>query len=202
MLDAGIGGLRPGVYHLTNIILHISVTFLLYQLLLSFKYRDDIALILSFLFLVHPLNVQAVAWIPGRNDSLLAFWSLISFYCFLKYLKYDGIWWISIAGVSYFLGLLTKETAAVMPVILFSFVILENKFRKSSLIITFSVLTLASMVWLIMRYNAMNLNSVHSTGYLKRKFIYNGFRFYSLSVLNFSVPFGFPRSTIQSIPIK
>jgi len=72
-----------------------------------------INLILALFFVVHPLSVQAVAWIPGRNDSLLALFILLTFYFFL-------------AGSRYFIlhlffllcALFTKETTLVFPVVL------------------------------------------------------------------------------------
>jgi Tfp pilus assembly protein PilF len=71
--------------------------------------------------------VQAVAWIPGRNDSLLAVFALASFLAFLRYLdtrKPDAY----VARLIFFaLGLFTKETAIMVAAVSFLYVALIDK---------------------------------------------------------------------------
>ncbi|UCD55136.1 MAG: hypothetical protein JSV93_06410, partial [Candidatus Omnitrophota bacterium] len=59
-------------YHLTNIVIHLLAACLLFLLLIKLKYREGLAIFFSLIFTVHPVLTQAVAWLPGRNDSLLA----------------------------------------------------------------------------------------------------------------------------------
>ncbi len=59
-------------YHLINILLHVLAVIILYKLLIKLKVKSVQAFILALLFAVHPALAEAVAWIPGRNDTLLA----------------------------------------------------------------------------------------------------------------------------------
>ena len=71
ILDTAIAGQSSLMYHLTNIILHVIVTFIIYKILLLVGVKEIVSLIASAFFAVHPLNVSAVSWIVGRNDLLL-----------------------------------------------------------------------------------------------------------------------------------
>ncbi len=151
MWDALWGGASPFMYHLTNILLHVIVSCLVYIVLgeiltninqyypilsntnkaknknsngaMEQSSNRSLIFFLSLLFSVHPIMVQAVSWIPGRNDSLLSLFILLSFIYFLKLQKSHIseqrtaklYFWHFI----FFLGaFFTKETALVFPVLL------------------------------------------------------------------------------------
>ncbi|MFH1230981.1 MAG: tetratricopeptide repeat protein [Planctomycetota bacterium] len=87
MLDAQISGLAPWMYHLSNIIIHIIASSLLFVLLARLKYSKKLSLFFALVFTVHPVLTQAVCWIPGRNDSLVAVFILASFIFLLSFLE-------------------------------------------------------------------------------------------------------------------
>ncbi|MFH1230423.1 MAG: hypothetical protein V1709_02885, partial [Planctomycetota bacterium] len=87
MLDAQISGVSPWMYHLSNIIIHIIASFLLFVLLARLKYSKNLSLFFSLVFTVHPVLTQAVCWIPGRNDSLVAVFILASFIFLLSFIE-------------------------------------------------------------------------------------------------------------------
>jgi len=73
--------------HFSNLILHIlSVTFL-FLLLLKLNIKKELALLLSLIFGIHPLTAQTVAFIAGRNDSLLAVFVFPCLIFFLDFLE-------------------------------------------------------------------------------------------------------------------
>ena len=86
--------LNPIGYHLVNTLLHILSTIILYLLLTNVlnqirgdTFRDSngtIALFAALLFAIHPVNVEAVAWIASRKYVLLAFFYFLSFYFYTK----------------------------------------------------------------------------------------------------------------------
>jgi protein O-mannosyl-transferase len=116
-IDANLGGRRPGIYHATNLALHALVVGLLFQLLRRFGYGANLAFFGALLFAVHPALTQTVAWIPGRNDALLAVFSLLAWLLLLGAHEPDRRI-RRIGHVACFLGaLLCKETAVVLPVL-------------------------------------------------------------------------------------
>src|SRR3989338_2260876 len=118
MFDARLGGSAPFFYHLTNLLLHLLAACLVFALLMKLQFRRELSLLASLFFTVHPVLAQAAAWLPGRNDSLLAVFVLASFLCFLTYIK-ERRWPYLLGHLFFFLAaLLTKETAVVLPIII------------------------------------------------------------------------------------
>ncbi len=135
ILDAQFSGTGPFFYHLTNVVFHLIASVLIFVTLVKLNYKKELAFLAGVIFSVHPVLTQAVAWIPGRNDSLLTVFLLSSFIFFLKYLE-DKSWKSYGYHLFFFLlGTLTKESAMFLPVICFSYLILIKKekiFSKSS----------------------------------------------------------------------
>ncbi|MFH0855806.1 MAG: tetratricopeptide repeat protein [Candidatus Omnitrophota bacterium] len=117
LFDAQLGGTNPFIYHLTNIIIHLAASCLVFKFFSKLGYPFRPALFFSLLFSVHPVLAQAVSWIPGRNDSLLALFGLASFIFFLDFLETKKIRYC-LAHIFFFcLALFTKESALMlMPV--------------------------------------------------------------------------------------
>ncbi|HNW44295.1 MAG TPA: tetratricopeptide repeat protein [Elusimicrobiales bacterium] len=119
MLDAQFGGAGPFVYHLTNVLLHLLASVLLFRLLLKLRYRQTPAFFFALFFTVHPAISQAVYWIPGRNDSLLAVFSLAAFLAALNFWASGARRYAAWHLFFFALALFTKETAvALIPVCL------------------------------------------------------------------------------------
>ena len=113
--DAHCSGTNPFSYHLTNVILHVAVSCLLYLLLTRMSNAGNrINLTLSLLFAVHPVFVSAVTWIPGRGETQLALFILLSFYYFLP-----GSRNFILHQLFLLCAIFTKETALILPVVLF-----------------------------------------------------------------------------------
>lgn len=72
LLDARLaGGTSYIPFHLSNLLLFTIAALLLVRLLSTWGYTQTTTWCLSTLFIVNPLNAQAIAWIPGRGDLLL-----------------------------------------------------------------------------------------------------------------------------------
>jgi protein O-mannosyl-transferase len=119
-LDATLWGLHPPLFHLTNILLHVGVTFLVNRLALAMGARRDTALLTALLFAVHPAHVEVVAFVAARVDLLL---SLGVLGCLLAYRRSAApgrgriAWGGAALGMQAF-ALLSKETAVTLPALL------------------------------------------------------------------------------------
>src|SRR3954471_23470502 len=60
MLDALVGGPKPFIYHLTNLLLPIASSLCVFWLLLVLGYQRLISLLLTLLFAIHPMFVPMV----------------------------------------------------------------------------------------------------------------------------------------------
>jgi tetratricopeptide (TPR) repeat protein len=61
---------QPWGFHLTNLLIHATNSFLLLLLLRGWVVRQWAALVAAVVFAVHPVQTETVAWISGRTDSL------------------------------------------------------------------------------------------------------------------------------------
>jgi len=163
MLDAQLGGDSLVVYHLDNIFLHIITVCLIFIVLKKILKKKPLAFFLSFIFLVHPALTQAVAWLPGRNDSLVAIFVLLSFICLLSF--FDRPRPLPLIGYALFflIALLTKETAIFFPflAIIYLFTIgRHNSLTKNDkfLIILFSFSS--GFIWWLMRSLAFSQENI------------------------------------------
>jgi tetratricopeptide (TPR) repeat protein len=113
-LDNRLWGMEPGVMHLENIMLHCANSLLVF-LLARRICRDDtspwIPVFSAFLFSLHPVNVEAVAWIAGRTDPLLALFVLSASCYWLNWLEKPRWQYLSAALLLFAAALLTKESA-------------------------------------------------------------------------------------------
>ncbi|MDQ6622343.1 MAG: tetratricopeptide repeat protein [Verrucomicrobiota bacterium] len=110
-LNYQLGGTNPWSYHLVNLLLHGLVSVLVYLLVLQIFQAQPAALIAALLFAVHPVHSEAVAWISGRAELLAALFSLGSWLVYLR-----GRFF-AVALVLFFAGLLSKENALVLPLL-------------------------------------------------------------------------------------
>lgn len=115
MFDTQIAGKTQMFYHLTNILIHLLASGLVFFLLTRLRYRKEISFLISIIFVVHPIHTQAVAWLPGRNDSLLTVFILFSFLSMLNYLDQRRKLYLLLHFLFFALSLFTKETAIVFP---------------------------------------------------------------------------------------
>lgn len=120
-LDSVLWGMEPVTMHMENILLHCGNTLLVY-LLARKIYNDDetpvIPLLAALLFALHPVNVEAVAWIAGRTDPLLALFVLSAGYFWLRWLDKPR-WSDMLATMLLFCtALLTKESALAFGAVL------------------------------------------------------------------------------------
>ncbi len=111
LLDAQIGGSGPFIYHFTNVAIHAIACCLLFLLLTKLGYSAWPSFLLSMTYAVHPALCQAIAWIPGRNDSLLTVFALASFVSLLNFLAGRKWKWCLFHQFFFFLALFTKESA-------------------------------------------------------------------------------------------
>jgi protein O-mannosyl-transferase len=81
-LDGLLYGDSAVGYHVTNLGLHVLATWLVLGLALMLDLTAPAALAVGVLFAVHPVHVEAVAWISGRFDLLCGVFYFASLWLF------------------------------------------------------------------------------------------------------------------------
>lgn len=96
--------------HLVNVLLHAAATCLLFILFIQLRISKINSFFLGLFFAVHPVLVQAVSWLPGRNDTLLAVFVFSFFISATKYIHSKKWPYALLSAVFLTLSLFTKET--------------------------------------------------------------------------------------------
>ncbi|MGC3998102.1 MAG: tetratricopeptide repeat protein [Anaeromyxobacter sp.] len=114
------GPLTPG-FHAVNVALHVAASLLVLALARRLALAaapaqaPRLALLAGLLFALHPAHVEAVATIFGRTEPLAACFSVGAL---LLALDWRRAWWRLPAALAVLtLGVLSKETAIVTPVL-------------------------------------------------------------------------------------
>ncbi len=156
IIDANIGGRDPSVYHRTNVVIHLIGSLLVFFTLLRLGYSHIFSCLFSLFFTIHPILTPALSWIPGRNDSLITVFILLSFISFINFLS-SNKWYHFILHVLFFVvSLFTKEIAVVFPALCILFICLYKKEKLISnrnLFLIFSWIVIVA-VWFLMRSSA------------------------------------------------
>ena len=155
MADAMIGKGSFAMFHFSNILYHVLATFLLFLFFVALGYDRIRSFLFGLLFLVHPMVTQVVAWVPGRNDAILAIFILGSFIFWLKFLKSGRNLHLLLHLLFYTLALFTKENAIVLPllILIFSAAIQRNPLKKFA--IPGAGWVILKLLWAMLRYKAL-----------------------------------------------
>jgi Flp pilus assembly protein TadD len=108
-------GPNPFPFHVMQLALHIGSVILLYQVF-RHVFRPSLALFLSLIFLVHPINSQTVFAIASLQDTLFFFFGILALFIVLRS---HSVASLLLAACSLFLSLLSKETGILfVPIVL------------------------------------------------------------------------------------
>ena len=120
-------GLNAKANHTSNILMYGLTAFLLFLFLATLlrNYHPALPLIISLLFVLHPIHIEVVANIKSR-DTMLGFIGFLSgALLLLKYYDKKKMWLLGLAVLFYSIGLFSKESAltnlAVFPLLLWYF---------------------------------------------------------------------------------
>ena len=115
MLDVTMFGMDAGWHHLTNLVIHIASTLMLFALLRRTTGADGKSAFVAAVFAVHPLHVESVAWLAERKDVLSTLFLMVTFWMYVRYAERPGTARYSAVGVAYALALTTKPMVVTLP---------------------------------------------------------------------------------------
>ena len=118
LVDAQAGGIDAGRFHLTNLLLHLASTLLLFLLLRRMLKSPWRSALVAALFAVHPLHVESVAWVAERKDVLSGLFWLLTMWAYVKYAEKPGPRTYLPVVLLFVLGLMSKPMLVTLPIVL------------------------------------------------------------------------------------
>lgn len=121
-------GLKPAAFHALNVLVHAGASVMVYavtRLLLEDKVGSGFrtcfpALSAGLIFAVHPIHTEAVDWVAGLPDLLMALFCLLSLYFYISARREPGRarqWYRPVSLVSFMLAAFSKEPALTLPLV-------------------------------------------------------------------------------------
>ena len=161
LLNYKLFGLRPAFWHLSAIALYALGVWLLWRIAWKLSRNDFVALAAALLYALHPMHVEGVVWLAGSCvEMLLNVFFLAGFFLYLCWRDDPRTLWLAGCGIAVLCGLLSKETAAALPVLILTHAMLfrapqggtsSRGLRLTSLVLT---LTTAVGVYIVLRIPA------------------------------------------------
>jgi protein O-mannosyl-transferase len=118
MFDNELYGLNAGGYHVTNVILHVLSTLLLFWLFNRMTGSVWRSTFVAGLFALHPLHVESVAWIGERKDVLSGFFWMLTLCFYVYYTGKPVIRRYLVVLFCYVCALMSKPMVLTLPIIL------------------------------------------------------------------------------------
>lgn len=163
-IDYSLSDGNPSFSHFMNAFYYAVLCVLIFIFLstLFSGYHPAFALLVSFLFIVHPLHVEVVANIKSRDEIFGMLFSVLSFICFIRYFENlptgqagKKISWLLYSILTYFLAFLSKENAiTVLGIYPFLVWIKKIKISKKQILTSAITLLLLSVFSIIVYYFA------------------------------------------------
>ena len=159
-------GLSPFAGHLINILLYALLCMLLLKVLKQLfedtchkEWYQNIPLLATLVFALHPLHTEVVANIKGLDEILSFGFSLLTLWFSLQWVNNQKIKFLAGSFAAFMLALLAKENSvtflAVVPLTLYFF----RKPDIKKYILILSPLVLALFVYIALRINALGFLS-------------------------------------------
>lgn len=118
-------GYNPLVFHLVSLLLHTGCVCLVYWIVrrifkqtnrIHIRQAPAIAWITALIFAVHPMNVEAVAWISASKILVYSFFFLVASYTYMLFLDHRKPGFYILTLILFILSFGGKEQAVVFPV--------------------------------------------------------------------------------------
>jgi hypothetical protein len=189
VVDSAIGHNSLSLYHLSNFIIHLLTSLLLFLILKNLRYSLAISSIASLFFALDPIHINTVGWIAGRGDLLAALFTLLALYFLQNFIEHNNPLQLLIVLVFVFLAFLSKEASLLIPFLFAAFLFVEQKEfdfnRKSMGLFILIIISLGS--YYILR--GLLLSEVHIDKFSFTTY-YSNFLVLPETISKFFIPIG------------
>jgi hypothetical protein len=152
-----LGEFDPNLSHMINIFLY-GIAAILFMICCSMMFRDSnrtwylsVPFVAALIWLCHPVHVEAVANIKGRDEVLVMIFGMLSLYTGMRYVDTKKISFLVGSFLTFFLACLSKENALTFALIIPLTVYWYNDGTRSRNMILGIGLMAVSLLFVILR---------------------------------------------------
>jgi len=155
-------GLNATLYHLFNLVFHILSVVIVFYIVYSFIRRIDIAAVVTLLFGIHPMNIEAVSWISARGSVMYSFFYLTALLCYIYYLNSNGkLKYLIFSLILFILSMLSKSAAVTLPILFICIdIYYKRKYDKRTVLEKIPFFLLSVVFGMIALYSAREFGSL------------------------------------------
>jgi len=118
MLDYQLFGLKSGMHHLMNLLLHMANSLLLFFVLKRMTGSLWQSAFVAAMFALHPLNVESVAWASERKSVLSTLFLMLTMLTYASYAERPCFSRYLLTFFVFTLGLMAKPMLVTLPFVL------------------------------------------------------------------------------------
>lgn len=201
-----IFGLNPTVYHVQSLLMHILNIILVFILINRLTKNTEITVIITLFFAIHPMNVEAVSWISGRQNLLYSLFFLASLIFYQRYNTDNHkkkFYYLSL--LMFFISSLFMSLAITLPLVLFLFDYYgDRKFSKDTILekVPFFIISIIFGIVALLAHESTDAEAITNMFSLGDRFFLVSFGLMSYIIMLIFPYRGFAQSAIHHYPDK
>ena len=118
LADFQLFGLVPGGFLFTNLLLHVLSALILFATLRNMTGSVWRSALVAALFALHPLNVESVAWVAERKNTLSTFFWMLTLWGYGRYAQQPSRGRFFLVLAFFLAGLTAKPMLVTLPFVL------------------------------------------------------------------------------------
>ncbi len=117
LVDFQLFGSQSGPQHLTSVVIHACSTLLLFWLLVRMTGTCWPSAFVAFIFALHPLHIESVAWVAERKDVLSTLFLLLALWAYLNYVERPAVGRYLLVALLFCAGIMSKPMVVTFPLL-------------------------------------------------------------------------------------
>jgi hypothetical protein len=120
-------------WRITSLGLHLVNAWLVYYLTKQITREEWMAFLAGFIFAIHPIHTESVAYLAGRHDPLAAFFYLAAFLSFILHCQSRSKAYGALSILCFAFALMSKEVAITLPLVFIAYTLILTKPRDEQI---------------------------------------------------------------------
>jgi protein O-mannosyl-transferase len=114
-------------WRITSLGLHLANAWMVFYLTMQITREEWVAFLAGFIFAIHPIHPESVAYLAGRHDPLAAFFYLAAFLSFILFCQSRSRVYGALSIFCFVFALMSKEVAITLPLVLVAYTLILTK---------------------------------------------------------------------------